>query len=192
MMSQTNQVDLAQAVQLLKTGNVLAYPTEAVWGLGCDPYSQLAFEKILNLKNRPVEKGVILVVASMQQAAPFLTTLTLEQQQRIQQTWQQSTEQAQATTWLVPLTDAVPVWISGQHQQVAIRITHHPLVQQLCTAFGGAVVSTSANPAGLQPARSALEIEAYFPHTAILQGELGSCRLPSRIIDIETGVVIRA
>lgn len=185
-------LDLAQAVHTLQQGNVLAYPTEAVWGLGCDPYNAQAFDKILTLKNRPIEKGVILVAATMQQAEPFLTTLTESQKDHISQTWHSSSEQQQATTWLVPLSPAVPPWISGQHHQVAIRITHHPLVQQLCQAFGGAIVSTSANPASYPPALHAEQIMAYFGDMAILSGQLGSCQVPSKIVDIVTGAVIRA
>lgn len=183
---------LQQAVDYLKQGHVLAYPTEAVWGLGCDPFNQAAFDKILQLKQRPIEKGVILVAATMQQAEPFLAMLSIKQKNKIEQTWQASNNQEQATTWLVPLTDAVPTWISGQHDKVAIRITHHPLVQQLCLAFGGAIVSTSANPAGLAPAISAQQITDYFADVAILDGQLGQCTTPSRIIDIVTGNVIRA
>lgn len=183
---------LEQAAQRLKQGHVLAYPTEAVWGLGCDPYNHTAFENILILKQRPVEKGVILVAANMQQAEPFLAALTTAQKNKILQTWQSSNEQQQATTWLVPLTDAVPTWISGQHDKVAIRITHHPLVQQLCLAFDGAIVSTSANPSGLAPALNAEQINAYFGDVAVLNGALGQCKLPSRIIDIVTNEVIRA
>ena len=186
-----NYVQLDQAVEMLKQGEVLAYPTEAVWGLGCDPYQQSAFDKILKLKQRPLEKGVILVAASMAQAAPFLQGLSDEQLKKMQDSWQITAEQ-RATTWLVPLTAAVPAWISGQHDRVAIRVTTHPLVQQLCNAFGGAIVSTSANPAGLDAAKTASEVDKYFPKLAMLDGALGMSSEPSRIIDIHTGQVIRA
>ena len=186
-----NCVTLNQAVSILKQGDVLAYPTEAVWGLGCDPYNQQAFDKILKLKQRPLEKGVILVAASMAQAAPFLQGLSAEQLKKMQNSWQ-ITPQQRATTWLVPLNSAVPTWISGQHDRVAIRVTNHPLVQQLCNAFGGAIVSTSANPAGLDTAKTASAVNHYFPNLAILNGELGKSSEPSRIIDSQTGEVIRA
>lgn len=186
-----NCVTLNQAVNVLKSGDVLAYPTEAVWGLGCDPYNQQAFDKILKLKQRPLEKGVILVAASMTQAAPFLQGLSAEQLKKMQNSWQISANQ-RATTWLVPLNSAVPTWISGQHDRVAIRVTTHLLVQQLCNAFGGAIVSTSANPAGLDAAKTSSEVDKYFPDLAILDGALGMSSEPSRIIDIQTGQIIRA
>lgn len=184
-------LDLPQAIQTLHNGQVLAYPTEAVWGLGCDPYNQQAFEQILNLKNRPIEKGVILIAASLEQVEPFLQGLSTEQVAQMQQSWN-ITEQQRATTWLVPLTKAVPAWISGQHNRVAIRVTTHPLVRQLCTGFGGAIVSTSANPAGLQPAKSSVEIRHYFgEQLAVLDGPLGQSSAPSKIMDIVSGQVLR-
>jgi L-threonylcarbamoyladenylate synthase len=184
-------LDLAQAIQILKHGEVLAYPTEAVWGLGCDPYNQPAFEHILNLKNRPIEKGVILIAASLEQVQPFLQGLSAAQIDQMQQSWN-ITQQQRATTWLVPLTQAVPAWISGQHDRVAIRVTTHPLVRQLCLGFGGAIVSTSANPAGLQPAKSGVEIRHYFgEQLAVLEGPLGQSSAPSKIRDIVTGQVLR-
>ena len=186
------QLDLSQAIQTLHSGQVLAYPTEAVWGLGCDPYNQQAFEQILQLKNRPIEKGVILIAASLKQVEPFLAGLSAAQIAQMQQSWD-ITEQEQASTWLVPLTHAVPTWISGQHNRVAIRVTTHPLVRQLCEGFGGAIVSTSANPAGLPPAKNSTEIVNYFgEQLAVLDGPLGQSTAPSKIRDIVSGQVLRA
>lgn len=184
----TLQVDLEQAADLLKQGQVIAYPTEAVWGLGCDPYDSKAFEQILQLKQRPIEKGVILIAASMQQAMPFLQGLNAAQLTQLEQSWQPD---QRATTWLVPLTDAVPQWISGQHDKVAIRVTHHPLCKALCNAFGAALVSTSANPAGLAPALTIEQVAHYFPKLTSLIGQLGQSSSPSRIIDSITGRIIR-
>lgn len=187
----TMQVTLEHAITVLQQGQVLAYPTEAVWGLGCDPFNQAAFEQVLHLKNRPVEKGVILIAGSLQQVQPFLAGLSSAQINQMQQSWA-ITEQQRATTWLVPLTQAVPPWISGQHDRVAIRVSTHPLVRQLCAGFGGAIVSTSANPAGLQPARNSADIQHYFGNQlAILEGPLGQSSAPSRIMDIVTGQVLR-
>lgn len=185
------QLDLSQAIQTLHSGQVLAYPTEAVWGLGCDPYNQYAFEQILQLKNRPIEKGVILIAASLEQVQPFLNGLSTAQIAQMQHSWDIA-EQDQATTWLVPLTPAVPTWISGQHDRVAIRVTSHPLVRKLCNGFGAAIVSTSANPAGLPPAKSHTDIQQYFgEQLAVLDGPLGQSRAPSKIRDIVSGQVLR-
>lgn len=186
------KVSMTQAIELLKQGDVLAYPTEAVWGLGCDPYQQAAFEKILHLKQRPIEKGVILVAANIEQAMPFLGGLTEQQLKPLLDSWQPAQAKQRATTWLVPLTAAVPPWIHGQHDQVAIRVSQHPLVQALCTGLGQVLVSTSANPSSLAAAKTADEVQSYFPNLAYLDGETDQQSQPSRIIDAVTGTIIRA
>ncbi|MDO4224171.1 MAG: Sua5/YciO/YrdC/YwlC family protein, partial [Acinetobacter sp.] len=158
------------AAHQLKQGNILAYPTEAVWGLGCDPYQQDAFARLLTLKQRPIEKGVILLASDVQQIAFLLDLLTPAQRQTVIHSW--TTAQTQATTWLFPYHDRIPSWIVGQHEQVAVRVTQHHLCQALCRAFGGFIVSTSANPAGLPPAQNYAESHAYFAqHVHYLHGD---------------------
>ncbi|TXJ06198.1 MAG: tRNA threonylcarbamoyladenosine biosynthesis protein RimN [Acinetobacter sp.] len=186
-----NHVSLEQAIECLKQGDVLAYPTEAVWGLGCDPFQQTAFEKILQLKQRPIEKGVILLSESIARVEPLLARLDADIRQRVLASWQYQGQQQRATTWLLPITDEIPTWIYGDHDRVAVRVTQHPLCQQLCRYFDHFIVSTSANPAGLEPARTAEQVVDYFPEIAILAGKLGSSPEPSRILDAVTGLVVR-
>lgn len=181
------------AAQLLQQGGVLAYPTEAVWGLGCDPHNQAAFEAILQLKQRPIEKGVILLAADVAQVQPMLELLSPSMREQVIHSWTDRKETDRATTWLLPAHPSIPKWITGQHDTVAFRVTTHPLCVALCQAFGGYIVSTSANPAGDVPARSIEQVEAYFGDTlACLAGQLGLSQQPSRIINALNGVVIRA
>lgn len=180
------------AVETLKKGEVLAYPTEAVWGLGCDPYQQDAFNKILALKQRPISKGVILLSESIARIEGLLASLDADIRAQIIASWQPQTATKRASTWLLPVSAAIPAWIYGEHDRVAIRVTQHPLCKQLCREFDNMIVSTSANPAGLAPAKTAQEVERYFgQHLAVLSGELGQSPEPSRIIDAVTGQVIR-
>lgn len=183
-------IELEQAVNHLKQGEVIAYPTEAVWGLGCDPFQQTAFDKILTLKQRPIEKGVILLSDNIERVEPLLADLDQSIRNQIIDSWQNQTKQ-QATTWLLPITDDIPAWIYGQHDRVAIRVTQHHLCQQLCYHFDNFIVSSSANPAGQTPATSQQQVSAYFPNTFILAGELGKSTAPSRILDAVTSKVIR-
>ncbi|MEY4515797.1 MAG: hypothetical protein RL180_143 [Pseudomonadota bacterium] len=180
------RINAATAAQAMRAGGVVAYPTEAVWGLGCDPYQPDALGQILQLKQRPVEKGVILIAATLAQVAPLLAGLTPAQRAMVEASW------PAAVTWLVPLTDAVPAWISGQHDRVAVRVSAHPWVQALCLAFGGPIVSTSANPAGHREARTAQEVQHYFASAVpCLDGEVGGAGQPSQIRDAMTGAVLR-
>jgi L-threonylcarbamoyladenylate synthase len=180
------RIDIDMTARYLRQGQVIAYPTEAVWGLGCDPYQHAAFDKILALKQRPIEKGVILIAASVTQVEPFLAGLDETQRQMVLSSW------PAALTWLVPLTPAVPTWIRGQHDRVAVRVSSHPIVQAICTAFGGVIVSTSANPAGLDSARSANEVMQYFGQAVpCTVGEVGDATRPSTIKDAVTGAILR-
>lgn len=177
-----------QAAQCLKAGGVIAYPTEAVWGLGCDPWNAEAVAQLLALKNRPEHKGVILVAASIGQVAHLFDPLDPALREKAEQYW------PGPVTCLVPDPRLqVPEWIRGRHAAVAVRVTDHPLVQRLCLAFGGAIVSTSCNPAGREPARRGWQVARYFGDTLdfTLPGSLGNQRQPSRIIDLVSGRQLR-
>ncbi|MCM2972094.1 Sua5/YciO/YrdC/YwlC family protein [Larsenimonas suaedae] len=181
-------VSLDQAAAWLHTGRVLAYPTEAVWGVGCDPDDARALEALLALKQRDPAKGVILIAASIEQCAPYLDGLTSSQRETLAAHW------PGPTTFLVPDNGRAHPLVRGAHSSIALRVTDHPLVIELCTAFGGPLVSTSANQAGAPPCMSAEDILAHFPSAhdlAVLDGALGGRAAPSRIVDLDSGRVLR-
>jgi L-threonylcarbamoyladenylate synthase len=168
-------------------GGVVAYPTEAVWGLGCDPFNNQAVNHLLQLKERPVSKGVILVAADMTQLEPYLTQLDDLQLQRLKNSW------PGPVTWLVPNNGMAPEWITGNSPFVALRVTDHPVAAGLCRAFGGAIVSTSCNPQGRPPARTIHEVRRYFSGEldGISNGLTGKRPNPSEIRNLLTGEVVR-
>lgn len=176
---------LRLAALALRQGEVVAYPTEGVWGLGCDPDNEAAVQHLLRLKNRPLHKGLILVAASREQLQPYLHHLGPAQLQTLTSRW------PGPHTWLVPANERVPPWISGGHDRVALRVSAHPLVVALCQAFGGPIVSTSANPSGRRAATSALAVQLQFPDLLRVPGSLTAPGKPSTICDLETGQTIR-
>lgn len=177
---------LGQIRRVIHSGGVIAYPTEAVWGLGCNPLDAEAVQRLLWLKQRPMEKGLILVAAELQQFDFLLWDLPQGQLAKLQLSW------PGPNTWLVPHQGRLPHWITGNHATVALRVSAHPLVRQLCKACGP-LVSTSANPAGRPAARSRLRVEQYFHGQLdyIVGGSLGPQRNPSIIRDLQTDTVIR-
>ncbi len=183
-----DKLNLQLACQHLEKGNVIAYPTEAVWGLGCDPNNEEAVDKVLRLKDRPKKKGLILVGANTGQFASLLQGLSSSQRETLNSSWPGH------TTWLIPDPDRlVPAWIKGSHQSVAVRVSAHPLVQELCSQFGAPIVSTSANKAGEAEIRSRLILAEKFADSIdyIIPGELGQADKPSEMRDLISGSVIR-
>lgn len=178
---------LRVACHVLRHGGVVAYPTEAVYGLGCDPQSSEAVEKLLRLKRRPLAKGLILVAGSLAQLTPYIAPLTDEIAARVVPTW------PGPFTWLLPAAATTAPWLRGEHATIAVRISDHPIVSALCNAFGGALVSTSANIAGRPPARDALAVRRVFGTGVdyILHGPLGGLERPTSIRDACTGRVLR-
>jgi L-threonylcarbamoyladenylate synthase len=184
-----NQWHFSQAARVLHGGGVIAYPTEAVWGLGCDPYNEKAVQRLLALKKRPVDKGVILVAADMAQLQSLLNHLDSTSLALLKRSW------PGPNTWLIPDPDnIIPSWIKGQHTSVAVRVSAHPGVVALCKAFGGPLVSTSANPAGCQPAKTLLRVNTYFEKKLdyCLPGSLGDLTQPTRIQDLRDSRVVRS
>lgn len=177
---------LQQAAQKIRHGALIACPTEAVWGLSCDPMNRQAVERLLNIKQRQAHKGLILVAADIQQLTSLLDGLPNQQLQQLQQSW------PGPNTWLVPHRNLLPAWITGSHATVALRVSAHPLLQQLCQ-LTGPLVSTSANPARRPAASSRLRVEQYFHGQLdlVLNGQLGQQQQPSCIRDLATGQIIR-
>lgn len=173
---------------MLHAGGLIAYPTEAVYGLGCDPKNYHAVERLLLLKHRPWQKGVILIAADQQQLSPYIQPITAKQQKRLDETW------PGPNTWLIPASGNCPIWIRGTHDTVAVRVSSHPLVRELCERFAGPIVSTSANYAGKLPARTPLRVLQTLGGEVdyCLHGELGGDKSPTIIRDLATGKIIRA
>ncbi len=187
-MSQVNSWQIKLAAEVLLQGGVIAYPTEAVWGLGCDPFDPVAVEHILTIKRRPIEKGMILVSGQIAHFEPWIAPLSDAQKAKLQLSW------PGPRTWLLPDVVGLPHWVKGNHDKVALRVTAHPLVAALTARFGGPIISTSANPAGKPPARTALRVRQYFPSEldGLLPGVLGGNPSPTAIHDIETDVTVRS
>lgn len=181
-------LSLRLAVDTLYAGGVIAYPTEAVWGLGCDPADPSACMRLLQIKQRPVSKGMILVAASMEQLQGLLEPLPEDWRATLRTHW------PGPVTFLIPdPAGQIPWWIKGGHEAVAVRVSAHPLVAALCRRFGGPVVSTSANRAGRPPATSRLTVTRQLRRDLdyILPGPLGAEAAPSRIIDLASGRELR-
>ena len=174
------------ATHLLRRGAIVAHPTEAVYGLACDPLDPRAVYRLLELKLRPVEKGLILIAADYGQLAPFVAWREKELPEKVRTGW------PGPRTWLLPAAPHLPAWITGGRDRVAVRVTAHPVAAELCRRFGGPLVSTSANRSGLPPARNPLQVRLRCPGAdLVLHGPTGGLENPTPIRDATTGEVLR-
>lgn len=184
-----NHWQLTQAKRCIEAGGIVAYPTEAVYGLGCDPLDAQAVLRLLRIKRRKLEQGLILIGSRFEHVAPFIGAIGQRALERVRRSW------PGPHTWLLPAAPAVPPWIRGAHTSVALRVTAHPLAAALCETVGGAIVSTSANRHGQPPARSALQLRLGLLGPEIdfiLAGTTGSALRPTAIRDALSGQTIRS
>ncbi len=182
-MTEDRRLPIEEAAQLVGRGGVLAYPTESCFGLGCDPTNRAAVERILALKGRSAGRGLILIGGAWQDLAPYMAPLPDAAYRRLEVAW------PGPVTFLVPPSEAVPDWVRGHHAKVALRWTAHPHAARLCRAFGGAVVSTSANREGEPALRTAESVLAELGDgiDGCMIGRIGMRVRPSAILDALSG-----
>lgn len=178
---------LRNAARIIAAGGVVAYPTEGVFGLGCDPQNAAAVLRVLSIKNRPLKKGLIVIAAERAQVAAYVSP-DPEMEQRIARTW------PGPTTWLLPAGPLARPWLTGGSALLAVRVSAHPIAAALCREFGGPIVSTSANLSGKPPARSALALRKAFRTRHldfIVPGKIGVQSGATEIRHGQSGVVVR-
>jgi len=179
--------EIAAAVTALRRGGVIAYPTEAVYGLGCDPANRDAVARLFELKRRPPEQGVLLIAADFAQVEKFIDPVPAEALARARDTW------PGPHTCVFPRSPSTPGWLAGAHAGIALRVTAHAPTTELCRVFGSAIVSTSANRHGAPPARTAADVRSAFGSELayILDAPTGGLERPTPIRDAVSGGVFR-
>lgn len=179
--------EISRIANTVREGGVIAYPTEAVFGLGCNPRNLIAVQQLLSIKHRPTEKGLILIAFDFDQLRPFLSP---ELSPSSFQT------EPNNITWVFPANTNTSVLLRGSHQTLAVRVTKHPLVRALCKQLNSPIVSTSANITGEPPCYSAQSVVEQFQHRqpapdAVLDGPIGGQLNPTEIRDAISGKILR-
>ncbi|QCI27307.1 L-threonylcarbamoyladenylate synthase type 1 TsaC [Buchnera aphidicola (Therioaphis trifolii)] len=175
-------------IDILNNGNVIAYPSEAVFGLGCDPNNDNAIKNLLKLKNRKKNKGFILVASYYDQLLPYINENKLSnfQKKKLFLSW------PGFITFLVPVKSNISHYITGYSDLIAVRVTSHPILNKLCFYFGRPIISTSANISGMKSAKTKKEVLNYFGvDFPVLDGKIGNFLYPSKIFNIVNGEYIR-
>ncbi|MBP9722309.1 MAG: Sua5/YciO/YrdC/YwlC family protein [Gammaproteobacteria bacterium] len=181
-----------QGVEFLKQGEIIAYPTEAVYGLGCDPANHQALEDLLCLKQRSTNKGLILIAADLKQVEFYIDYINLSQEIQIK-----LFNSEDFITWLLPLNkknlSKIDPLLYSNFDTIAVRISGHPVVKNLCNLFNGPIISTSANLSGADAIKDPKILQQVFINkiSGIVLGDLGGYENPSTIINSITGKIIR-
>lgn len=182
MLFSHNPTEIARCI---KQGGVIAYPSESVYALGCDPLNEEAVKRLLTLKNRSIDKGLIIAIHHFSQVADWLHPVAPLLMEKINQSW------PGPVTWVFSCRNTVPTFLRGTHKSLAIRLSAHPVMQALCQACGP-IISTSANVAGQEALKDWRKLEKTFPAIdALWTGDLGGLDQPSTIIDAQTGKILR-
>jgi L-threonylcarbamoyladenylate synthase len=171
-------------------GGVIAYPTEAVYGLGCDPDNNQAIEKLLTLKQRSANKGLILIAANYSQLLPYIDDKAIPQHKR----YTVISKWPGCITQILPANKNASPLLTGEHTTIAVRVTAHPLIVELCKVLGKPIISTSANISGEQHVVNWQQVESIFADKIdyLLKGETLGFAQPSTIIDPLAGTTIRS
>ncbi|NND58884.1 MAG: tRNA threonylcarbamoyladenosine biosynthesis protein RimN [Gammaproteobacteria bacterium] len=175
------------AADFVAAGAVIAYPTEGVYGLGCDPDDSAAVARILDIKQRSWRQGLILIASTIEQLDPYLGNLDSRQRNRI------AVPGLDPVTWIAPASVHAPDWLTGGRATIAVRLTTHPVAAALCDACASALVSTSANISGRAAARSALAVRKQLGSAVdyVLVGQVGELGGATPISDLLTGKRLR-
>ena len=176
---------IRHAAHIISDGGVIAYPTDTIYGLGCDPFNPDAIEKINLIKQRPLNKHFILLAGNIKQLRSLIQ-ISKEQENLI-------TQNTEPTSWIVKASPNAPPWLTDNSGNLTIRISKHENVQHLCQALGHAIISTSANISGKTPAKNTLDLHKYFHHKVdkILVSNKKPTGKASKIIRLCDNYVIR-
>ncbi|MDX1402989.1 MAG: Sua5/YciO/YrdC/YwlC family protein [Woeseiaceae bacterium] len=177
---------ILKASRILHGGGVIAYPTEGVFGLGCLPDDAAAVVRVLTIKNRDPDLGLILIATDLEQLDGWLELPA--------KTPDLTSSSDAPVTWVIPASDDAPYWIRGKHRGLAVRLTSHPVAAALCQAADSALVSTSANLHGRPATRNRFVLRRRFRALVdyIVPGACGPARGPSEIRDLVSGEVLRS
>jgi len=178
---------ISSIARIVQQGGVIAYPTEAVFGLGCDPANLHAVQQLLAIKKRPIHKGLILIASDFEQVRPYLAHSVSPKPEHTQ---------PNNVTWVFSANAQVSTLLRGDHQSIAIRVTKHPLVRALCDTLNSPLVSTSANITGEAACYTAQAVVEQFQHhslapDAILDGPTSGQLNPTEIRDALSGQILR-
>lgn len=166
----------------LKAGEVVAAPAEGVYGYCADPFNPKALEKLLNIKKRTEGKGFITLIRNYNDLDKLAKPLSAEEKNKLKEHWPGQ------VTFILPANADVPELLTGGRDTIAVRLPAAGYIHDYLNAWGGPLVSTSANISGQPPAT---DPDDLFDGIYALQNKTPLKGGVSTVIDLKSGKKLR-
>ena len=178
--------DINKAVKVIKEGKILIYPTESIFGLGCDPFNEQACQKINSLKQRSNKAGLICLINNIKHLNTLAAPLRTTDYEQIRKS------KTKHISWILPAKSGLPKWLIGPNNTICVRLSNDSSINELCSALDQAIISTSANEQGMPAANTIEQAKKIFKNQVdyYLDLPLGDKQKASKILTI-TGKIIR-
>jgi L-threonylcarbamoyladenylate synthase len=176
---------MARAVEALRADGVVACPTETVYGLAVNPFSEPALEALFSVKGRDRGKPVLVMVADTGQLRNVVSAISPQAQRCMDVFW------PGPLSLLLPAASGLPPLLTGGNAKICVRCTSHPVAQELCSLWGGPLTSTSANLSGETAAMTA-KLAAVPGVSVVIDGGILTESAPSTVYDPDVDLLLRA
>jgi L-threonylcarbamoyladenylate synthase len=179
MIQEDNEPTRSEAARIIAGGGIIAFRTDTFYGLGADPLNRTAIARIKELKGREDRKPILLLISDADEVDRFIEQSSFF-------------KLIAMGKWPAPLTligvsrPEVPIDLTAGTNSLGVRLPDDENVRRLVRACGGALTATSANVSGKPPARTAKEVENYFPEgiDLIIDGGEATAMEPSTVLDL--------
>ena len=180
MTSQIDPLALTSAVEVLRRGGIVAYPTDTLFGLGADALNEAAVERIFEVKGRPQGMPLPLIIGESEQLEMVADTVTECAWKFASAFW------PGGLTLVVPVGTNVPALVTARGWKVAVRLPDHPIPRELARQLGRPITGTSANRSGGPDPSTAESVQNQFHNTIdmILRGGSAPAGRSSTVLDI--------
>lgn len=178
-MTESNDLHVNRAIATLKDGGVVAFPTDTVYGVGVDPFQPEAVRKLYQIKGRPIDKPIPILVGSVDDVDHVAQNLPPIFSQLAERFWP-------GGLTLIVEAKSLPPEVTAGGDTVGVRMPDHPLTLGLLQRFGGAIATTSANKSDEPPATSAEEVQSELGAlvSVILDGGQTATKIASTVLDL--------
>ena len=175
---------IKEAVRLLKKGGLIAFPTETYYGLGVDPFNKEALKRLFRVKQRNVDKAVLILVADQSQVELLADSVPDYFNKLMADFW------PGPLTLVFPARSLLPELLTGGTETVGIRLSPDRTASRLLQEFAGPITATSANRSGALPATTATEVNEIFGSEVdlVLDGGATPGGMGSTLVGYDQGI----